>query len=69
MAHCEDAAMFLGPVGAVELASLPQQATDALIAGLGSGQFVADLDRDVSPTGYLFRCRQCFSYLGYVDRD
>lgn len=69
IAHCGDAAIFLGPVGANELAQLPQQATDALLSGQEITCAVSDLDRSSSPTGYVFRCRHCNLHLGYIDFD
>lgn len=76
MAHCEDAAIFLGPVGAHELSELPSGATRALRDELAStrrwsadevDRYIAALDRDGMPTAYLFQCGHCGAYLGYSD--
>lgn len=72
--HCGDAAEFHGPVGATDLAELP----DALVhlrSELASGPWSAAdvalylqaLSRDGQPTGYLFRCRHCGTHLAYSD--
>jgi uncharacterized protein CbrC (UPF0167 family) len=76
MAHCGDAAIFLGPVGSHELADLPAPATRALRDELASttrwpadevDRHLAALDRDGMPTAYLFQCGHCRTYLGYSD--
>jgi uncharacterized protein len=73
MFHCGDAATFLGPVGAPDLARWPQ-ASAAIRAGLppewptaSVDDFMAHLNRHGQPTGYLFMCRKCHEYLGYAD--
>jgi hypothetical protein len=78
MAHCGDAGVFLGPVGRRELSELPAEATHALRNELMSAgrwppseidRYIDSLDRDGTPTAYLFRCTQCGTYLGYDDFD
>jgi len=74
--HCFDAAIYLGRVGAAELAELPSGAMDALCqeaqswggwTGPAVDEYLASLSRDGMPTGYLFQCRHCNTYLGYSD--
>ncbi len=70
--HCDDAAAFLGVVGYRELQRAGPQALEAirLDTGLSGKQwdaFLRSLDRDGSPTAYLFRCLHCGQYGGYQD--
>ena len=73
--HCGDGAAFLGRVGWKELAQFGQEAIDAIrvSTGLDDGpewrSFFAALDKDGSPTGYLFRCLKCGNLGGYHDCD
>lgn len=76
MAHCGDAAIFLGPVGIRELSQLPGEATEAVRIELTSAtrwppeevdRYIDSLDRNGMPTAYLFRCAHCGTYLGYSD--
>ena len=72
--HCGDAAAFLGLVGWQELPSYGQQAVDAIARECGQqgadlGAYLRALDRDGSPTAYLFRCLHCGDYGGYSDCD
>ena len=74
---CADAAVFLGPIGAPEIEALGAEAGDLLVAlakdiamDAGSDDFrayVGTLDRDGSPTAFLFRCRHCGKLSGYSD--
>lgn len=72
--HCGDGTAFLGRAGWRELQSLPD-ALDALRhehAGLGWTQelieeYLSRLDKDGSPSAYLFRCRRCCTHLAYSD--
>ena len=73
--HCGDAAAFIGRAGKAELLAL---GTDALAAirestGLPEGPewqaFLAALDKDGSPTAYVFRCKTCGALGGYQDCD
>lgn len=73
--HCGDAAQFLGRAGRRELEALGKEALGAFreSAGLaadsdGDELFVA-LDKDGSPTAYVFRCRRCGQVGGYHDSD
>jgi len=73
--HCGDAAQFIGPAGRDELTAHGPQAVAAVraSAGLPDGpewdRFFAALDRDGSPTAYLFRCAKCGQVGGYLDCD
>ena len=74
--HCSDASVYVGPVGAAELAGLPNEAMEAFRleaaswggwAGPAVDDYLASLSREGMPTGYLFQCRHCDTYLGYSD--
>ncbi|CAA9366409.1 MAG: Colicin E2 tolerance protein CbrC-like protein [uncultured Gemmatimonadetes bacterium] len=73
--HCGDAARFLGPAGRAELAAHGPDAVTAIriSTGLPEGpewqEFFAGLERDGSPTAYLFRCTNCQQIGGYQDFD
>jgi uncharacterized protein CbrC (UPF0167 family) len=73
--HCGDAAQFIGRAGRKELEGLGPQAITAIqeSAGLSEGpewdQFFAALDKEGSPTAYMFRCMQCGHLGGYQDCD
>lgn len=73
--HCGDAAQFLGRAGRAELAAAGPQAIAAIqeSTGLEEGEewdeFFAALDKDGSPTAYLFRCSKCGQLGGYQDCD
>jgi uncharacterized protein CbrC (UPF0167 family) len=73
--HCGDAAQFIGRAGCRELISLGPQAIAAIqrSVGLGDGpqwdQFLHALDKDGSPTAYVFRCSKCGELGGYQDSD
>ncbi len=72
--HCGDGAVFLGPVGASELAAFPDAREMLRFENSTGGsspeqveEFLAALDKDGNPTAYLFRCRMCGSRLAYAD--
>ncbi len=71
--HCKDAAQFLGRAGKNQLVAFGPQAIAAIqdSAGLSDGpdwnEFLAALDKDGSPTAYVFRCRKCGQLGGYQD--
>jgi uncharacterized protein CbrC (UPF0167 family) len=78
MYHCGDACAFLGPVGAAELLSMPEDANVAIAAesedldGWSADQvqtMLTDLSREGSPRGYLFQCLHCQAFKGYIDFD
>lgn len=72
--HCRDGAAFLGRAGWSDVESRPD-AIEALRrehAGLGwkpeqVEEYLRDLDKDGSPTAYLFKCRHCGVHLAYSD--
>ena len=72
--HCDDGAVFLGVVGAPELASYPDAVSMLMhendVYGWTEEQsrrYVASLDKDGEASACLFRCRHCFRYLAYSD--
>jgi uncharacterized protein len=72
--HCDDAAQFLGRAGKKELLQFGEQAIQAIqkTTGLDDSDWQAffnALDKDGSPTAYLFRCGQCGAIGGYQDCD
>ena len=73
--HCGDAAAFIGRAGKKELQELGSQAISAIqdSTGLSYGpeweRFFSALDKDGSPTAYLFRCTKCGEVGGYQDCD
>jgi hypothetical protein len=73
--HCGDAAKFLGRAGKKELEVAGPQAIAAIqeSAGLDDGdewgEFFEALDKDGSPTAYLFQCSKCGKLGGYQDCD
>lgn len=73
--HCGDAATFIGRAGKAELVSLGKAAISAIRDSTGlpdgpewHGLFDA-LNKDGSPTAYVFRCRKCGALGGYQDCD
>lgn len=73
--HCGDAAQFIGPAGHAEVAAHGPGAVSAMreSSGLPEGpewqELFAGLERDGSPTAYLFRCVNCQQIGGYLDFD
>lgn len=62
--HCGDAGEFLGRFGTQELEALGPEAVAAIkdTAGLEGEELdllMSTLDKDGSPTAYIFRCRHC----------
>jgi uncharacterized protein len=71
---CGDAAGFLGPAGRAELTGVWQGAQESIRAEVGMAgadwrDYLESLDRDGSPTAYIFRCRHCGRLGGYSDCD
>ncbi|HEV8549222.1 MAG TPA: CbrC family protein, partial [Polyangiaceae bacterium] len=69
---CGDAATFLGRAGREQLTLLGLEALAAIeresgLAGEEWDQYLRLLDRDGSPTAYLFRCERCGRFGGYSD--
>jgi uncharacterized protein CbrC (UPF0167 family) len=72
--HCNDAAAFLGAVGRNELDALGPEAIASIQAstdleGNQWAHFFERLNKDGSPTAYLFRCLHCGTYGGTTDSD
>lgn len=73
--HCGDAAQFIGRAGRKELKALGDPAIVAIqeSTGLSDGpewdHFLASLEKEGSPTAYMFRCRKCGQLGGYQDCD
>jgi uncharacterized protein CbrC (UPF0167 family) len=73
--HCGDAAAFIGRAGKRELEAHGPEAITAIRESTGLSNdkdwndFFAALDRDGSPTAYLFRCIACGALGGYQDCD
>jgi uncharacterized protein CbrC (UPF0167 family) len=72
--HCDNAAAFLGAVGYEELKKAGPEAIEAIRQDTGlSGdrwkEHLHALDKDGSPTAYLFQCLHCGEYGGYQDCD
>ena len=71
--HCGDAAQFIGRAGRNELSALGAEAVASVqnFVGLSDGpewnSFFAELDKDGSPTAYMFRCTRCGELGGYAD--
>ena len=73
---CGDAAAFIEPFGYREIGARWPQMEGALmmyivhemgISGVAATRFLRSLDRDHSPTAYLFRCLHCARDLFYID--
>jgi uncharacterized protein CbrC (UPF0167 family) len=72
LAHCDDAAEFLGPVGKAELEQFGPDAIESIRRDAGVGTdwtlYLDSMDRQHGPaTAYLFRCLKCGTLLGYSD--
>ncbi|MDT8350969.1 CbrC family protein [Roseomonas mucosa] len=70
--HCADAAAFLGRFGRAELEAVGQEAIEAIRLDAAMPEadwqaFFQFLEKDGSPTAYLFRCRHCGAFGGYQD--
>jgi uncharacterized protein CbrC (UPF0167 family) len=71
---CGDAAVFLGRCGRAELVARGQNAIQAIqdetgLSGPSWDDYFQALDRDGSPTAYLFQCATCGRFRGYSDCD
>lgn len=72
--HCDDAAAFLGVVGHDELKVMGPEATEAIrseaeLSGREWERYFKALNKEGSPTAYIFRCLHCGAYGGYSDYD
>ena len=72
--HCRDAAAFLGPAGATELAPysdalemLSHEHDEYGWPPEQTATYLESLTREGSPTAYLFRCLGCGRHLAYSD--
>lgn len=71
---CNDAAAFVGLAGREELEgqwadALPSIQQDCGLDGEELQDYIQALDKDGSPTAYVFRCLHCGKHLGYSDCD
>ena len=71
---CSDAAAFIGRAGRKELKSLYPQAIESLrenhgLDGEEWDEIYEALDKDGSPTAYVFKCLHCGKYGAYYDND
>ena len=71
---CDDAAAFMGRAGKEELESKYPQAIEALksstdLEGEEWDEMFDSLDREGSPTAYVFKCLHCGKYGAYWDCD
>jgi len=73
--HCGQAAQFLGRAGCEELKTYGPDAVASIqeSAGLEEGpeweEFFEAIDKDGSPTAYIFKCSKCGKLGGYQDCD
>lgn len=73
--HCGDAGQFLGRAGHKELTKFGAQAIDAIRESTAIddedewNEFFSALDKEGSPTAYIFRCAKCGRLGGYQDCD
>ena len=73
--HCGEAACFIGRAGKKELQAAGPEVIAAVRESTGLiddkkwNEFFALLDKDGSPTAYLFRCLRCGKIGGYQDCD
>jgi len=74
MACCNDAAAFVGRAGRAELESqwpdaIPSLRDEVKMSPEDWAGYLASLDKDGSPTAYVFRCLHCGRHVGYSDCD
>jgi uncharacterized protein CbrC (UPF0167 family) len=75
LACCGDAAAFVGRAGWKELSNRWPDAIGSIQqnCGMADGDdwqsFSRNLDREGSPTAYIFQCLHCGRHLGYTDCD
>jgi uncharacterized protein CbrC (UPF0167 family) len=75
LACCGDAAAFVGRAGRAELERQWPEAIPSIQreAGMVDGPdwraYLRTLDKEGSPTAYVFRCLHCGKHLGYSDCD
>ncbi|HTQ29635.1 MAG TPA: CbrC family protein [Opitutaceae bacterium] len=71
---CDDAAAYLGRAGKQELetkwpTAIPGLMEEAAMTAEQWENYVQHMDKDGSPTAYIFRCLHCEKLLGYSDCD
>jgi uncharacterized protein CbrC (UPF0167 family) len=75
LACCGDAAAFVGRAGRADLESQWPSAIQSIqldcgvVDGAEWERYFRALDKDGSPTAYVFHCLHCGKYLGYSDCD
>ena len=67
--HCGDAAEFLGAAGEIELERFGSEAVEAVqnytrLSGEDWRAYLRALDKESSPTAYVFRCLHCGAFGG-----
>jgi uncharacterized protein CbrC (UPF0167 family) len=72
--HCADAAAYMGAAGHDELAEFGPEAVESIrdeagLSGTAWERYFNTLDKEGSPTAYVFRCLHCGAYGGYSDCD
>ena len=74
--HCGDGAAFLGASGWPEVEARPAAVESLRQENLARGwskpqveEYLRSLDKEGSPTAYLFKCRHCGTDLAYSDFD
>jgi uncharacterized protein CbrC (UPF0167 family) len=70
--HCGDAAVFLGRAGYIEIETYGSGLRSTLqreiqMEGDLWKKYFMKLNKNVSPTAYVFRCIHCGTYGGYSD--
>ncbi len=72
--HCNDAAQFIGRAGHDEVLKAGPKAVAIIKQNAGIpdeewDDFFESLDKETSPTAYLFKCAKCGQIGGYTDMD
>lgn len=72
--HCDDAALFLDRAGKNEIKEYGQNLIDELrkeakMTEKQWGDHFEHMDKEGSPTAYVFKCRECGKLGGYSDFD
>jgi uncharacterized protein CbrC (UPF0167 family) len=68
--HCDDGTAFLGLAGWEELQAFPDALASLRVESADMREdYLRALDKDGSPTAYLFRCRHCGTHVAYSDCD
>lgn len=72
--HCKDAGRYLGKAGMSELKTCGADAIEAIRSYIkydakDEKLLMSSLDKDGSPTAYVFQCMKCGKHGGYWDCD